>query len=299
MPLRLPIPPPRRAPRQLPRVPRLSPAIVAAARRAAAAVGGPPAYPFLPPGQIGVPAQTWQDVIRSDPLYQQKAGDVSAAKASAAAGRAAAVRAALIRLGIVPDVNAAFASLGLPAQYQQWLGEDIDEPTRKLTESNEFSFARQAAKQHAENLTALQDVLAAKGILRSGQTGFETGRESERYQGSLNDAVQQLLDFLGGQYGGYATTESGLTRELGTFGETVMERLLGQGVTPAAAFTATYDPESGLYYKDGRYYDAQGNPVAPPERPPPEPRGRITPVQAAGVRPRRRAGSSRPRGRPY
>jgi hypothetical protein len=166
--------------------------------------------------------------------------------------------------------------LGPNSQYTSWLGSDVDDATRALAEQNTksgLSLSAQLERQHKDNQTALEDINAAKGILRSGQTGFETGRENLRHTGAQNDAVQQLLQFILGQYGGFAEAETGRANELADYTEESAGNLQAQGIDPDPGGNAAWDPSTGSFVLNGQHYDEAGNPiVAPPPLPtPPRP----------------------------
>jgi hypothetical protein len=198
-----------------------------------------PPPPVAPNALLGkaksfVPDQSWAQLIEMDPVYGQKKADNLAASAAGAAERARQVRQAFIELGMTPNL----AGMNLPPQFMQWLNEDIDQSTKDLAGSNTssgLSLAAQLERQHKDNLLAQEDIRAARGILSSGQSGFEVGRENLRNTSAMNDAVQALLGYISGQYGGFAEAESGRASELGGFAEQVMARLLESGDRPRVA----------------------------------------------------------------
>lgn len=260
------------------------------------------------PGQkrIKVPGQSWLQMIQNDPRYIQHKTDLAGLSASDAARRQASVRQALISLGAVPDLKNALS--GLSPQYQTWLNQDVNQGVLDQAGANQYSFLNQENKTHDANLTNSKDMLAAKGILSSGQTGYEVGQENYRHSGSLNDAVQNLLGILGGQYGDFATAEGNRATDLGAYGDQVRQMLLGEGANPAGSpGNAQFDPSSGLYVLDGKYYNDQGTQVpipagygatpanpahptatSPPPAPPPPPIGHAQSLIRQRVRRHRR-----------
>jgi hypothetical protein len=239
--------------------------------------GGQPAAGG-PRRRIRLPGQTWQQLIEADPRYQAHKTALAGQSATGAASRQAAVRAALIHMGMTAGLKDALSKLGLNnADYGKWLGEDVNDQVFNEAQGNEFSTTALEDKAHGENLTALQDVLAAKGILHSGQTGYETGQENFRHEGAQAQAVQDLLGYLSGQYGDFAGAESGRATDLGDYAGTVENDLKDEGATPAGSpGEAVYDPEAGAFFLNGKYYDESGKEVDPaqlarPDQPPPGP----------------------------
>lgn len=233
------------------------------------AVYGPTYHgPAGAPRTLHLPGQTWRQLIEGDSRYLAKKNALAAAGAAAAASRQAAVRAALIKLGMAPGLQQALSGLGLTGNYASWLGQDVTPDVLNQAQNNEYSFAATEGRQHDNNLTALQDVLAAKGILRSGQTGYDTGQENLRHQGALNDAVQNLLGYLSGQYGDFASGEAQRTNDLGDFATTLESNLLNEGAAPAASpGDAVYDSGANAFYLDGHWYNDSGQEIPAPAQP--------------------------------
>lgn len=259
---------------------------VAPRRRGVRRVSDVPGASGTRPG-LNIPGQSYLDLIKQDPGYQRRVGENTAASLAGAANRAAAIRSALARFGSIPGLD-----LGGNSQYADWLNADIDPATRALAAQNTtsgLSLTAQLEDQHKQNQLALEDQLAARGILSSGQTGFETGRESLRHTGAKNSAVQELLQFILGQYGGFAEAETGRATALGTYGDEVAGNLQEQGIDPAPGGMASYDPSTGSFVLNGQHYDEAGNPITAP---PPLPQAPVPPSYAT----RRRALRAKVRG---
>jgi hypothetical protein len=252
-----------------------------------------------PRRRLRIPGQSWLQLIQADPRYRAHQSALAGESSAQGARRQAAVRAALLHLGMTPDLQAALRNLGLghPGgtagdSYGQWLNQDVNQGVLDQAGANQFSFTNMEGRQHDQNLTSLQDVLAAKVMLRSGQTGYETGNENLRHTGAINDAVQNLLGFLSGQYGDFATGEAGRATDLGNYGDYVSGLLQDEGTSPAASpGEAQFDPTSGLFYLNGKYYNESGQPVnyQAPAAPPLPPAGAPAPVQKNYRAHRRRA----------
>jgi hypothetical protein len=168
------------------------------------------------------------DLIAGDPLYQQEKGALDTQDVTDAHARRAAIQQALIQYGLVPsDLN----GLGLSPEALAILQGDIDPTTIALAGKNTdegLSLTARLNQAHADALSQLTNSLAARGMLSSGTTGFETGREDLRNKQSASDALKQLMGAIGGyigqytqgvtnragQLGGYATDAAGRVKDL-------------------------------------------------------------------------------------
>jgi hypothetical protein len=175
-------------------------------------------------------ALDWRSLLESDPLYRQGLVDIGAGSAGDRARTLAGLRSALIRYG-GKGLTGLAGKLGAG-----W--EDLLDPTTVQAagagDTAGTSLVAQLAKAHAGRNLAIQDINAAKGILSSGQTGFELGEERQRHTIAESDAVTALLDFLSGLTGGYAGRESERNIAKGRLGSDTLDRLYQMGLEPAA-----------------------------------------------------------------
>lgn len=136
---------------------------------------------------------------QSDPWLAQAQAIARGQTEADAAQLAAGVRRSLIDFGAVPDLG------GAPwAAY-------ADDLTRKLAEESTKSGISVMARLQEENQRRnrrIRDVLAARGLLSSGETGYQLGEEAMRFKRSAYDASRQLLDYLSGAYAAFAQRES-------------------------------------------------------------------------------------------
>jgi hypothetical protein len=184
---------------------------------------------FTPPPAFTQPPQPdWRGLIESDPGYQQGIADLLADALGDKTRTTGWMRDALVRFG-GPGLQGIIGKLG-----PGW--EDLLDPTTLQAASSGdtagTSLHTQLEKAHAGRNLALQDVLAAKGILSSGQTGYELGEERQRHTNASNDAINGLLDFLRGQVGGFAGRESDRGKAKSGLGESAFERLFNLGIEP-------------------------------------------------------------------
>ena len=251
------------------------------------------------PGNINVnvPGYTpdWHQILESDPNYMQFRGRQAGISAAQKAARNSKIVRDLIAFGSLPDLT------GVD------LGDfGIDEATRAQilanTNPNTSTTAR-LQREHESGVQALQDMLAARGMLRSGSLGVGLGQEQERYTGAQTSARQRLLDLLAGYQGEFADAETQRQQDLSDYAEKVKDDLEGSGLyepRPGSSTTARRDPHTGLYVDaDGNYYDRDGNPVRDPNRAPGF--GAYQGAQRFGPAPipNRQRPDRRHRGRPY
>lgn len=194
-------------------------------------------------------------LINGDPLLGQERADLSAQGVSDAASRAAAIQRALIQFGIVPDFASSAQKLGLSGEALGYLNQDVNDRTRQLAQANTqegLSLTARLAKAHTDAVRNIRNQLAARGIIRSGETPYQLGEEANQYKISTNDATQQLLDYLTGAIGAFTQSErqrrqqlaqylsDAASRQLGLLGDTSAGA--GGGGAPAPAAPAAGGP---------------------------------------------------------
>lgn len=155
--------------------------------------GGVTPPPAPPPTSA---ADYYLQLIQSDPGYLQIKAALEASRVSAAAQRASDVQRALIDFGIVPE---------------GFLSEDVSDLTRNLAQqstSSGLSVAARLQKAHQDSVRNIQNNLAARGILQSGETGFQLGEQQLASAQAQHDATKQLLDYLAGVQAAFAQGEA-------------------------------------------------------------------------------------------
>lgn len=216
------------------------------------------------PGQITATTPgwepDWQSLINSDYGYQNTLGKNLAASASDKATRNAGLIQGLINFGGLP--NLAGVDLG---------DFNIDPSVRAAIEANTSAGLSQTAelqRQHNKDVQDLQDVLAARGILRSGALGVGLGQEQTRYAGAQEDARQKLLALLGQLQGSFSAAEGGRASDLAAAASDAFDRAYKNPANRGrrgGSIKAHRDPASGLYVDaNGNYYDRHGNHVSSP-----------------------------------
>jgi hypothetical protein len=120
-----------------------------------------------------------------------------------ASARKQKVQRALIDYGQVPD----FSGTGLDPNF---LGSDVTDLVRSLAQSNTTAGLSQTARfehDHAINQRQIQDQLAARGMLQSGELPYQIGEEGLQYKQLQYGAQQQLIDYINGANAAYAQGE--------------------------------------------------------------------------------------------
>lgn len=151
-------------------------------------------------------------LIENDPSYLQLKADLAAQGISDAAARKTAINRAITQFGYLPDFN---------SLDQTFLGGnlqgDIDPATAGLVDRNNeagFSTKARLAQAHEDAVRNITNALASRGLLRSGEAGYQFGRENQAYGQANYDATQKLLDYLGGVQAAFAQSERARQGEL-------------------------------------------------------------------------------------
>ena len=125
-----------------------------------------------------------------------------------ASARAAAIRRAVIELGQVPDFAKAGRDLGMDSLG--YLAGDINDETRALAQKNTdegLSLMARLQHEHERVQRQVQDTLAARGIFRSGETGYQMGEQGLKYKQALTDAEKSVMDHINEIIGTFVTNE--------------------------------------------------------------------------------------------
>lgn len=168
-----------------------------------------PAYtptPYVPSGDknSGTPnpvltetQKAWDEFLKADPFYTQTTGVSSAQSQTDAAERDRQIQQALIMFGEVPS--------GLTGP---WLNDTVTAAAQDATNAGLSTTAR-LQKAASDTRRDTLKALAARGILRSGETGYQLDEGSLRANQAQYDARQSLLDFIHGRNYNFNTAELG------------------------------------------------------------------------------------------
>lgn len=230
-------------------------------------------------------ATDWAKLISEDPYFQHLQETLRAGGIANQSQFRAALKQLLEQFGSVPN---------LPADVLANSGLDTNEVSQ-LAANNPFSVLKQLQKAYETKQVDAKNSLAARGILNSGETGYQLGNLGHAQAQSQYDATNALLGSIGGLNSTYVQQMQDAANQLASGALTAEQNVAAQNPT-APSVTATYDPGSGLYRSpDGRYFDANGNPASPhaaapapptPAAPQPSAPG-FPPVLSEGERPGR------------
>jgi hypothetical protein len=183
----------------------ITPTVSAPPRTLAVAPPGtapPGTAPTLAPPASGPDLQR---LIESDPLYHQTVLDIDAQRAADKAGLAAQRQGALVQYGAIPDLT---NSLGLVGDD---LPGEITDTIRQLAQQNTsagLSTTARLQQAYQDLVGQTKNDLTARGLLSSGETGYQLGRAQLGFTQQQSDALQQLLSTLAGYENGYLGNES-------------------------------------------------------------------------------------------
>ena len=147
----------------------------------------------------------------NDPGYKQLQGLYQAQSVEDAKRRQQAIQQALIDYGSIPD----FSGLGVDPNL---LGQDVTDLVKNLANQNTTAGLSQTARmqhEHEANMRRIADLLAARGILQSGELGYQVGEEGLQYKQLQYGAMRSLLDYINQANTGFAQSER--DRQLGLF----------------------------------------------------------------------------------
>ncbi len=142
-------------------------------------------------------------------LLQSMLGPLRSQAASMAAADAAALKAqqrrAVIQFGEAINPTGNDVSL-LGSGFDKAINAETLRLAKENTTSGLSVLAR-LNQAHSDAVLNIRNSLAARGILQSGETGYQMGREQTASLRSQYDARQQVLDYLAGIQSAFAQAE--------------------------------------------------------------------------------------------
>jgi hypothetical protein len=142
-------------------------------------------------------------LLASDPGLIQMNADLAAQGIASAGQRTAATQRAVTQFGLAPqDFSANELSLISPTY-----GQDITPDVLSAARGNTFSTQARLTKAHTDAIQSIRGALAARGLLHSGELGYQLGNEQRGFETGEYDARNKLLDYLSGVQGSYAQGE--------------------------------------------------------------------------------------------
>lgn len=197
-------------------------------------------------------------------LASNQTGDVNA--------RNAAIQSALVQFGEVPDVHALAQQLGMSDEdIAGVLGPDAQKLARDATASG-LSTVSRLDQQHNDSLLHLKNELNKRGLLNSGEAGYQLDREGTGYRQAQFDSRAKLLQYLQQYQQGYLSAQQGRAGQLSQAYSDAAGRAYDNNPGQAGG-TATLDhvDASGqpVYTLNGRLFNADGSAYAGPNTPTP------------------------------
>ena len=178
-----------------------------------------PFNPFVPPASTGPVGPGAQRQSMGNPYaglldsyMGQMRADTGAQSVADKAGRDAAIKRFLVSYGEVPD----FASMGLSDAAKSVLG-GLGGDIRDLAARNTAEGTSVKARMDAANLQAQRKIpanLAGRGLLRSGQTGYDLGQQAQQNKNANFDVLNEMLGNIEGTVSNFAQAEAARARAL-------------------------------------------------------------------------------------
>lgn len=193
--------------------------------------------------------------IYNDPAYKQLRDSLSAAGVADASHLRGALQSYLIQFGGVPD---------LPTDVLQNSGLDAGS-TQTLAAGNPFSTLKRLQQNYEDQQMASKNQLASRGILSSGETGYQLGRLGQNQAQSQYDATNSLLGGIGTLNDQFVAGRQAAAQQLAQGAFTAESNAAANNAGPAPSVTATWNPSTGTYVDPaGNHYDQGGNAIAMP-----------------------------------
>jgi hypothetical protein len=123
-----------------------------------------------------------------------------------AAGRDAALRRFIVSYGSLPD----FSQLGISGDALGYLKKAMDPKTQELAANAEKEGLSVHARQAHDDMVSRRQIpsqLAARGLLHSGQTGYDLGQQAQNYKTTQYDTLNELLGNIEGTVSSYQQAE--------------------------------------------------------------------------------------------
>jgi len=197
-------------------------------------LGGPGSVPnsaSAPNKPATAPAVDYKALIENDPFYQQAKADSNAQGISNAAQRAQAIKKAIIDWGVMPDWATAADKLGLSPELLGYIQQDVDPKTAQYAAQNEAQgLSRHARldKANTDNIDAIRNQLAARGMYTSGELPYGLTENAQQYKQAATDAEGNVIGAIAGIGQSYAQAEAQRKRDLASAGTDAAGRVATQ-----------------------------------------------------------------------
>jgi len=182
------------------------------------------------------------------------------------------IQRALVNFGQVPDLASLAKQLGLSESDLQGLaGSDIQRLAQENTDAG-LSTESRLSQANDDAIRQIRAELNKRGLLNSGEAGFQLDRQNTGYRQAQSDATNKLLDYLNQYQQGYAQAQAQRAQSLAGAYSSAADRQYGVN-SGSAGFSASFaftDPSGAAVYRgpDGALYDASGKPYSAPQAAP-------------------------------
>jgi hypothetical protein len=157
-----------------------------------------------------------------------------------------------------------------PEELQGILGPQTQQIAQQNTAAGLSTSAR-LAQANTDAVRKIKNELNARGLLNSGETGFQLGREQQSYGQAQFDARSKLLDYLNQYQGGWLAAQQGNAQSLAQAASQAADRQysLNQGSAGSSANFDHFDTDGSAIYKDsaGNLYTSDGQKYTGPKAP--------------------------------
>lgn len=226
---------------------------------------GPPGAP-APITGVGAYTPDWKSLIEGDAGLKDAAAALAAGGAQNQAQLNSQLANAYESFGKNVDLATLAKQLGMSeADIQSALGPDV----QKLAQENTDAGLSTTARIDKANQDAVRQIIAnlnKRGILHSGEAGYELDQQNLSYRQANSDAYSKLLGYLDQYQQGYLSAQQQNAGKLSDAYSSAADRVQA-GNSGSAGFTAYPDHQDGTgawVYKgaDGNFYNADGSPYS-------------------------------------
>ena len=220
-----------------------------------------------PPGQINFGGFTpdYAKLIANDPGLLGAQAALGAANSADLANRDALIKRAYATAGMPIDLSGVAAALGLSTADVSGI---LDPTTQALAQQNTASGLSTEARlnqAHQFAVRQIKNALNARGLLGSGEAGYQLGKEQTNFAQGQYDARQKLLDYLSSYQQGYLSAANQRAQALAGAYSSASATQQGlpqnQPTPPTTAVFSGYTPDGQPLYKapDGTLHLLDGS----------------------------------------
>jgi hypothetical protein len=247
---------------------------------------GPGGAPTVPGTISGAGAYTpdWAGLISGDSGLRDAAAALAAGGAQNQDQLNAQIANAYEQFGKNVDLSSLAQSLGMTqADLQKALGPDVQKLAQENTNAG-LSTVSRLDKANSDANNAIRANLNKRGLLNSGETGYELDQQNLGYRQASSDAYQKFLGYLQQYQQGYLSAQQSNAQSLAGAYNSAADRQysLNRGSAGVTAHLDHVDASGKPVYTDGsgNFFNLDGSrytapaptaPAAPPAPPAPVP----------------------------